>query len=86
MTREQIDRARMYDVLHEVADELKDLYITVDTIKLGLNQELLERQTSAALGSINRCIKTIWTLAHDAVLEYDEEDDPKALDVKIQEK
>ena len=81
MTREQIDRSRMYDVLVEVTDSLKELYITVDTIKLGLNQELVERQAGAALGSIKPCIKTIWTVAHDAVLEYNEEPDPDALDV-----
>lgn len=82
MTREQFDRARMYDVLCEVTDGLKDLYITVDTIKLGLNQELVERQAGAALSSMKRCIKTIWTVAHDAVLEYDEEQDPDALDAE----
>lgn len=78
MTREEIDRARMYDVLCEVSDSLKDLYITVDTLKLGLSQELIERQAGAALGSVKRCIKTIWTAAHDAVLEYDEEQDLSA--------
>lgn len=82
MTREQIDRARMYDVLVEVADSLKSLYITTDTLKLGLNQELVERQAGAALDSIKQCVKTIWTVAHDAVLEYDEEPDPDALDVE----
>ena len=81
MIREQIDRSRMYDVLVEVTDSLKELYITVDTIKLGLNQELVERQAGAALGSIKQCIKTIWTVVHDAVLEYNEEPDPDALDV-----
>jgi len=81
MTRDQIDRSRMYDVLVEVTDSLKELYVTVDTIKLGLNQELVERQAGAALGAIKQCIKTIWTVAHDAVLEYNEEPDPDALDV-----
>lgn len=80
MTREQLDRAIMYDVLKEVADGLKALYITVDTIKLGLSQELVERQAGAALSSIKGCIKTIWETAHNAVVEYDEEPDPDALD------
>lgn len=84
MTKDQFERSRMYEVLKEVADNLKDLYVTVDTIKLGLSQELADRQARAALGTIKQSIKTIWTIAHDAVVEYDEEPDPDELDIETE--
>ena len=51
----------------QVADSLRDLCLTIDTLSLGLEQEKTERQVLASLNSIRHCVKSIWSVAHEAL-------------------
>lgn len=73
MNKVQAIQAYMYDSMQQVADSLRDLCLTIDTLSVGLGQEKTERQVLASLNSVRHCVKSIWSVAHEA-LELVEKD------------
>lgn len=79
MNQEQANRAYMNDMMQQVADSLRDLCLTIDTLSLGLEQEKTERQVLASLNSIRHCVKSIWSVAHEALKLADKDNEGKNL-------
>ena len=77
MNQEQANRAYMNDMMQQVADSLCDLCLTIDTLSLGLEQEKTERQVLASLNSIRHCVKSIWSVAHEALELTDKDNEGK---------
>lgn len=77
MNQEQANRAYMNDMMQQVADSLRDLCLTIDTLSLGLEQEKAERQVLASLNSIRHCVKSIWSVAHEALELADKDNEGK---------
>ena len=77
MNQEQANRAYMNDMMQQVADSLRDLCLTIDTLSLGLEQEKAERQVLASLNSVRHCVKSIWSVAHEALKLADKDNEGK---------
>ena len=60
--------------IEKIADDLFNLYLTIDTIALGMESEQIEPQVIACLRSVNRCIGFIQNCAKN-MLEVNVEDD-----------
>ena len=77
MNKEQACYAHMTGSMCQVADSLRDLCLTIDTLSLGLEQEKAERQVLASLNSIRHCVKSIWSVAHEALELTDKDNEGK---------
>lgn len=77
MNQEQANRAYMNDTMQQVADSLRDLCLSIDTLSLGLEQEKAERQVLASLNSVRHCVKSIWFVAHEALELADKDNESK---------
>lgn len=72
----QEDVAILRTEIEKIADDLFDLYMTIDTIALGMESEQIEPQVIACLRSINKCVGFIQHCAKN-MLQVQIEDDEK---------
>ena len=62
--------------IEKIADDLLNLYLTIDTIALGMEAEQIEPQVIACLRSVNKCVGFIQHCAKN-MLQVQIEDDEK---------